>query len=235
MAPPTALVPQLKWAQRPDTVFLTVDCQDCENVKNTITNDKMSCEFTSNGKNFAFEFDFHAPIKSDDVLFNNKRCLEFLFKKEKDDEDSWPRINAGNKMKNLNADWNKWVDSDDEGEEFDASGMQGMPGGAGGMGGMPGMEGMGGMGGMPGMEGMGGRGGMPGMGGEGGGMDMAALQQMMAGMKGGGKGGDGPGGMDFSGMDFSKMGMGGEGGADEADSDDEDLPDLEDDEDAKVD
>jgi len=220
MAPPTALVPQLKWAQRPDTVFLTVDCQDCENVKNTITNDKMSCEFTSNGKNFAFEFDFHAPIKSDDVLFNNKRCLEFLFKKEKDDEDSWPRINAGNKMKNLNADWNKWVDSDDEGEEFDASGMQGMPGGAGGMGGMPGMEGMGGM---------------PGMGGEGGGMDMAALQQMMAGMKGGGKGGDGPGGMDFSGMDFSKMGMGGEGGADEADSDDEDLPDLEDDEDAKVD
>ena len=83
--------------------------------------------------------------------------IELVLKKK--EAGSWPSL--GNKKLNfVKIDWNKWVDSDDEGEDFDTDGMQGM-GGKGGMGGMGGM-GMGGKGGMGGMEGMGG---MPGMGG----------------------------------------------------------------------
>ena len=62
----------------------------------------------------------------------------YLPKKE---EASWGNVSA-TKQAYVKCDWSKWVDSDDEGEDFDTAGMGGMPGG---MGGMPG-----GMGGMPG-------------------------------------------------------------------------------------
>ena len=118
-----------------------------------------------------------------------RNILIRVSKKDKEQEEWWPRITA-EKVKNhfIAIDFDKWVDPDDSGDDkkadagqgdFDPSMMQGM----GGMGG--GMPGMGGMGG--GMPGMGGMGGMPGMGGAGG-MDMASMMAGMGGM-GGGAGG----------------------------------------------
>ena len=136
-----------------------------------------------------------------------------------------------NMKRTINEAWSK-AQSGKGGPPGEEGGMPGMPG-MGGMGGMPGMPGMGGMGGMPGMggmggmPGMGGMGGMPGMGGMGGAGGMEGLQQMMAGMGGGGGGGmGGAGGMEGLKEMMAQMG-GGMGGMGMPDLDDGgDAPDM---------
>lgn len=233
--------PNVLWAQREDALFVTIDLKDITDQKLEVTKEKITFSGKSNEKEYAFDFEWNKPIKADDVKISTKRLLELYIPKEDAEGDSWGKLNKEGKLAYLKIDWNKWADSDDEGENFDTAGMGGMPQGMGGMGGMPGMGGMGGMpgmggmgGGMPGMGGMdfsqmmGGMGGMPG-GGEGGmgGMDMASLMKGMG--KGGGDGG--MGGMDMAelmkGMGGMGMGgMGGEAGEGGDSDDDDDLPDL---------
>lgn len=121
---------------------------------------------------------------------------------EKAAAETWPRLtkDSGRHLSHIKVDWDKWVDSDDEGDDsFNPDALGDFTNLGGGMGGMPGMGGMGGMdlsamlGGMGGdMGGMGGMGAMGGM-----------------------------GDMDFSAAPPADVGAGGG-----ADSDDEDLPEL---------
>jgi len=224
----------VKWAEVSDSLFVTFEVSDAHDAKVACTEDSISFNCTSGKDTYSCDLKLKGKILPDDEETKwviTGRHVECHLKK--DESERWDCLLADKKLgKNLVfADFDRWIDSDDEGEgkEFDMGGMgggggmgMGGPPGMGGMGGMPGMggmggmPGMGGMGGMPGMgggmPGMGGMGGMPGMGGEGG-MDMAKLQEMMAQMKEGGAGGM-PGG------------EAGEDGEDGEDSDD--LPDLED-------
>lgn len=218
--------PNLKWAQRKDKVFITIDVPNCTNESIELTDDnQLKFKADSDGVTYAFDMNLFAEVDKEGSGWNTKgRNVIMTLAKKDVDQEYWPRM-MKEKVKNarIAIDWSKWVDEDDEGaakeepgmDGFDPAMMQGMGGGGGmpgmpGMGGgMPGMPGMGGMGGMPpGMEGMmGGMGGMPGMGGAGGpggmgGMDMEALMKQMQGM----------GGM---------PGMGGMGGGDSDDEDDE--------------
>lgn len=223
---------QIKWAEREDKVWVTVNHPSPTDVKTDLTATSLKVSFTARDQPYAFEFEFNKEIKVDDTKqsdLSKARLLEFCFFKAEDGD--WGKI-AKCKAPWIQVDWDKWADSDAEDEapgaggagDFDMSQMMGM-GGKGGGKGMPDMGGMGGMGDM-----MGGMGGMPGMGGEGGagGMDMAAMMQMMG---KGGKG-DGKGGMpDFSGLDMDALKgmMGGEGGDEAGGDSDDDLPDLEED------
>jgi hypothetical protein len=246
---PDTKFPKLKWAQRAEYVLMTVELADSENVAIDIDEETNTLIFSaqSAGSKYGFKLALFEKVSKDESKWNTKgrNVILNISKVDKEQEEWWPRLTK-DKAKNhqIVIDFDKWVDADDEPEEekggmgdMDPSMMQGMGGGGGGppgMGGMGGMPGMGGMGGMPGMggmggmPGMGGMGGMPGMGGGGpggpgaGGMDMAALQQMMAGMGGGGAGGaGGMGGMDPAKMQemMAGMGMGGGmgGGGDEDD------------------
>jgi len=162
--------PTVLWAQRPDSIFMTIDLKDVKDQVLDVTETKITFSGVSADVKYAFEFEFFAPIDQENSKINTRRLIElYLPKKE---EDSWSNV-AKTKQSYVKVDWNKWLDSDDEGEGFDTEGMGGMGGGMpGGMGGMPGMGGMGGMPGMGGMDfsqlmgGMGGMGGMPGMGGD---------------------------------------------------------------------
>jgi len=229
----TTMQANVKWAERDDKVWVTVQHASPEDVQTDISENNLKCTFKTKDQEYHFSLDFFKEIKKDDAKMSDlssSRLLEFCFPKA--EEGSWGKLSA-KKQSWISLDWDKWYDSDAEDEpsagpgggaggDFDMSGMQGMGGG--------GMPGMGGMGGMPGMGGMGG-GGMPGMGGMGGmgGMDMEAMMKSMGGMAGMG---GGEGGMpDFSNLNLDalkeQMGKGaGKGG--EGDSDD-DLPDLEDD------
>jgi len=216
-----------KWAQRTDTLYLTISLADVTDEKIDVTEKSLSFTGKSGGKEYACNFDFHAEVELEGSIWNvlaNSVQMK-LVKKEKDQE-FWPRLTS-DKLKEKNTvtiDWDKYVDEDEQDGDFDDANLAGGQQ----MGGMPGM---GGMGGMPGMGGPGGPGGMDmasmmaamgggGAGGPGGagGMDPAALQAMMAQMGGGGEGGM---------PDMSSM-MGGMGD-DEADSDDDDqdMPELE--------
>ena len=207
--------PKLKWAQRAECVLMTIEQADCEGIAIDIDESKNTLNFeaTSSGQKYGFSMELFDKVVKDESKWNTKgrNIIINVSKKDKEQEEWWPRLTK-DKAKNqqITIDWDKWVDPDDEPEDddkggmgdFDPSLMQGM-GGGGGMPGMPGMPGMGGMGG-------------PGAGG----MDMAAMQQMLAGM-GGGAGG--PGGMDPAKMKemMAGMNMGGD------DDDDDDAKDEE--------
>ena len=175
--------PIVKWAQRKDKVFLEIGLRDISNEKLDLTETSINFKGTSDGKEYAFDFELFAAINTEESKWNKTgfHMLVVLQKKEAD-QPFWTRVTKSPaKNQYIQIDWSKWVDEDEEEEEgdkglggLDPSQMQGFPG-MGGMGGMPGMgmpgmEGMGGMG-MPGMggmgmPGMGGMGGFPGMGGD---------------------------------------------------------------------
>jgi CS domain len=210
----TTLQPQLKWAQRKDKLYLTVDLQDCESPDVKVTNVDGSGKFefrgTAEGNQYELVVDLFGEVDTEDVQIANTARHAFLIVPKKEEGDHWPRLTKEKgKQNHIQVDWSKYIDQEDEEAGEDGFKPEGM-GSLGDMGGMGGMPGMGGMGGMPGMGGMGGMPGMGGAGGAPGGLDMAQLQQMMAAQGAGGMGD-----------------MGGAAGGEGDDSDDEDLPDLE--------
>lgn len=167
-----AKFPPLKWAQRADQVFITIELADCSDIKTDIdeANQKLifGATVTKDGvtTNYALDLELFEPIVKAGSKWNTKgrNVIFSVEKKDKEADEWWPRLTK-EKGKNplITIDWAKWKDQDEEDE------------GAGGDDPMAGMDMNafgGGMGGMPGMGGMG----MPGMGGAGaGGFDPAML------------------------------------------------------------
>ncbi|KAF8072731.1 P23-1 [Scenedesmus sp. PABB004] len=202
-----ALIPTVKWAQREAVVYLTIDVQDSKEPKLEVTNSEdgknghLTYRATASGgvedQEYALDLMLYGGVDKEKSRITISPRSVFLVL-EKSEAGTWPRLtkDTGRHLSHIKVDWDKWVDSDDEGDDaFDPSAMgdfSSLGGMGGGLGGMMG----GGMGGLAGMMG-GGMGGLDGI-------DFSAL--------GGGGGGDGE--------------PGGAGDAAGADSDDEDLPEL---------
>jgi len=194
----TTAVPLVQWAQRAETVLLTVNVTDAQDVKIEISDAfKFTCNDKS-GKAFACTIPLFAEVVAEESSNAIKdRAVEVKLQKKDTEAEYWPRLTKEKvKSNQIQIDWNRWKDEDEEADAPEGFGQ----------GGMPGM--------MGGMEGLGAPGG-PGMG-----MDMANLM--------GGMGGAGAGGMDMAEMlkNMGGMpGMEGAAGAEGADSDDEeDVP-----------
>eukprot|EP00033_Pygsuia_biforma_P000996 GCRY01001140.1.p1 GENE.GCRY01001140.1~~GCRY01001140.1.p1 ORF type:complete len:204 (-),score=34.20 GCRY01001140.1:127-663(-) len=153
--------PSLKWAQREDRVFVTVDLQDIAPVL-TFTENKFNFSAEKSGKKFEVEVETFKPIKPDECKWTvTGRHVEILLiKAEVDKDEWWPRLQKEKvKLPYIKIDWDKWVDEDDD--PVDDSALNAF-GGAGGEGGMPDMSAL--------MQQFGG-----GMGGNTAGMDMSKL------------------------------------------------------------
>lgn len=143
---PTLTAP-VKWAQRKESLFVTIDLPDVEpeTAKIDLTDKKLVFSGRSEGNDYTLELVFLHEIdsKSEDTKFRIKaRDISFyLVKKE---EERWARLLEDKTLQrtNVKCDFNKWVDSDEEDESnnFNVDGMGGMPGMGGGMGGMGGMD-----------------------------------------------------------------------------------------------
>ena len=232
----------MKWAQRDDCVYLTIELPDVKDEKIGLTAEKLSFEGTSgDGRKWAGEVELFLPVKPDESTWKvGPRSIAIklvkdldhekfsAFVKTQDDEKFWTRLLLDKAINKSQAkiDWDRNVDEfpdeDEKNKGGDTSTFDGGQGfGGGGGGGMPGMGGGpggpgGGMGGMD-MESLMAQmgGGMGGAGGPGG-MDMAAMMKQMGGGMGGGDMGGGEGDEDDEGDDD-------EGG------DDDDMPPLEED------
>ena len=146
-----SLLPPVKWAQRADTLFITIQLQDVDKETALIhlTNTTLTFQGTSQGKKYDLSIEFFKgndgiDSSSEDSKYSIKaRGVEFFLVKKK--EGFWPRLLEDKSLQktNVKVDFNKWIDSDDdEIDDFNTSDMDAM--GAG-MGGMPGMGGPGGM------------------------------------------------------------------------------------------
>lgn len=226
-------LPPIKWAQRSDSLYVTIDVIDIADANIDLQPTSLKFSGKSGETAYEIELEFFGEVdpEHEDTKYAVKpRNVHFHIMKKDKGEEFWPRLLKDKTLEktNVKLDWDRYVDDDEDeaAEGFDTSAMG--PGAMGMGGGMGGMPGMGGMGGMPGMGGMGGAGGM----------DLSALMSQMGGAGGAG----GAGGMDMASMMAQMGGAGGGmpdlsamGGApgEGADSDDDALPDLEEEEDDK--
>ncbi|EGR27029.1 prostaglandin e, putative [Ichthyophthirius multifiliis] len=109
------------WAQRRDRVLLTIHLRDVTNEKIELTPDHLTFEGTSDKNTYTGQVNFYKEI---DVEASKKTILGYgirfvLFKKEKE-ESYWPRLTKeGGKHNNIQSDWEKYIDSDEENEKGD--------------------------------------------------------------------------------------------------------------------
>ena len=171
--------PPMKWAEREDKVYLTIELQDAREVTIDIAGDGfVFSAIGPDGTSYAETLKLHKAVSKEKSTYaTTGRSVFVVLMKE--DAEWWERLVAKTEPKpaNLKVDFDRWADEDDAAGDVDVSGfdMQSMMGGMGGMGGMGDMGGMGGMGG-----GMGGEGMPPGMGDP---ASMKQLQDLIANMK----------------------------------------------------
>ncbi|KAJ4727666.1 HSP20-like chaperone [Melia azedarach] len=170
-------VPEVKWAQRADKIFVTVQLPDAKNAKVNLEPEGVFTFSASAGaENHVYELKLElfdkVNVEESKINIGVRSIFCILEKAEKG---WWKRLlrGEGKTPHYIKVDWDKWVDEDEDngGGDLDLGGMDfsnfGGMGGMEGLGGMGGMEGLGGMGGMGGMGGLGGMGGMGGLGGMG--------------------------------------------------------------------
>merc|ERR1712217_993805 len=119
-----SLKPDVLWAQRKDSVYVTIDLKEVQDMKVSLEADKLTFSGKVGGSLYEFTLEFYAPIKKEESKWSTKRLIEFCLKKE--GEDTWPSLQkAKGKVPWIKVDWKKWQDSDDEGEPagFDTNGM----------------------------------------------------------------------------------------------------------------
>mmetsp|Transcript_151506 Transcript_151506/g.264031 ORF Transcript_151506/g.264031 Transcript_151506/m.264031 type:complete len:167 (+) Transcript_151506:74-574(+) len=118
-----ALKPDVLWAQRPDSVFLTIDLKEVQDMKVTLEEKNLAFSGKVEGSLYEFSLEFFAPVKKQDCKWSAKRLIEFYLKK--DEAKAWSRLQAGGKVPWIKVDWKKWQDSDDEDEkgDFNLDGM----------------------------------------------------------------------------------------------------------------
>mmetsp|Transcript_121923 Transcript_121923/g.341302 ORF Transcript_121923/g.341302 Transcript_121923/m.341302 type:complete len:184 (-) Transcript_121923:68-619(-) len=126
-----SLTPDVLWAQRPDSVYLTIDLKDVQEIKVTLERESLTFSGRVGTSLYEFSLEFHAPIKREESKWSTRRLVEFCLMKEA--SESWPRLSKS-KLPWVKVDWAKWQDSDDEGEgkgAFDVDGMGDMSFGTG--------------------------------------------------------------------------------------------------------
>mmetsp|Transcript_13067 Transcript_13067/g.24035 ORF Transcript_13067/g.24035 Transcript_13067/m.24035 type:complete len:170 (+) Transcript_13067:55-564(+) len=119
-----ALTPDVLWAQRKDSIYLTIDLKEVSDLKVNLQEESLSFEGQAQGNLYKLNLEFHAPIKKDGSKWSCKRLVEFYLKKE--EESDWPRITKGKaKLPWIKVDWKRWQDSDDE-QEKEAFNLDGL-------------------------------------------------------------------------------------------------------------
>ena len=114
------LFPLTKWAQRKAYVFVTIYVADLVNQKIDLTPEgKLTFSAEAGGQNYGFALELFDGVKLDESKWNTKgRNIILNIKKANEEAEYWPRLTK-EKLKNsqIQIDWSRWVDEDDEGQD----------------------------------------------------------------------------------------------------------------------
>lgn len=143
--------PNIKWAERKDKIFVTIELNEVKDPKIDITEDNhLTFTGVAEGKTYSIDLElFGEVVKSESKWTLDTRNI-FLDIKKKTKGPYWNYLNKDKKKHNfIHVDWNRFIDEDEEDEKPEMGGFPGM----GGMGNnfmdMGGMGDMGDMGDMP--------------------------------------------------------------------------------------
>lgn len=122
MSTETAVPPPAVWAQRYDSIFLTLNIE-CSEPKYDFTENTMvfSGVGMPEGKKYELNVEFYNKINPEKVFAKNiKRCIEFVIAKADPQETYWPRLlKEKTKPHWLKVDFNRWEDEGSNDEETD--------------------------------------------------------------------------------------------------------------------
>jgi prostaglandin-E synthase len=127
----------VKWAQRKDSIYLTIALRDVKNEQVSLTDKTLKFSGDSDGKHWAIELEFLKDVDAEGSIFKvNPASVHFNIKKKNQDEEFWSRLlmDKAKEKNNVSADWSRWVDEDEGPEDFNMDGLDGGMG-MGGMGG----------------------------------------------------------------------------------------------------
>jgi len=118
--------PKVTWAERLDSIYLTIQVVSLQDRKLDITSDKLYFYGKDgNGKEYEFEIIFREPIDVDQTKQLNARWTELIMKKQK--PNLWRSILPKGQKNWVQCDWDRFIESDDEdgiAGQFDSSGME---------------------------------------------------------------------------------------------------------------
>ncbi|CAM9276299.1 unnamed protein product [Phaeothamnion confervicola] len=107
----------VKWAQRKDSVYLTIALPDVQEEDLKLLEDKLIFKGKSNGQEYALELEFLHPVDPADSTWKvlPRNIQMHVIKKDKD-ADFWERLLKDKKLEktNVSVDWDKYVDEDEE-------------------------------------------------------------------------------------------------------------------------
>jgi hypothetical protein len=109
----------IKWAQRSDCLFLTVDLHGISDDSVTFTETTMQFSGMSEEKYFEAHVEFYKPIVANRCQWKNHPLGVEIYVKKKDAE-FWPHLLKDKSLEKLNTvttDWNHYVDSEEEDEK----------------------------------------------------------------------------------------------------------------------
>ncbi|CAK60448.1 unnamed protein product (macronuclear) [Paramecium tetraurelia] len=111
--------PIVKWAQRKDNVFLTVEVRDLKDEKVELTTSSLKFSASAEGVNYVFEINFFADVVVEESKWTNYGLnVRFILSKKDKTASYWTRlIKEPHKLQYLQVDWTKYIDEDDEAEE----------------------------------------------------------------------------------------------------------------------
>ncbi|KAF1327415.1 Hsp90 co-chaperone p23, partial [Globisporangium splendens] len=125
-------VAPVKWAQRKDAIYVTVDLPDVKDEKVKLTNTNLTFSGTSNGEKYEVTLDFFKEVDVDakeSIWAKADRNVHFHIVKKDVDAEFWPRLLSDKHLEktNVTVDWSKYVDEDEEEEQggFDMSALNG--------------------------------------------------------------------------------------------------------------
>ena len=116
----SAKFPNLKWAQRKDMIFITIDLPDAKDpvIDLNPVGPVLKFDCTVKEQKYAFTLDLYQEVINEESKWNLKgrNILLNIVKKDKEAE-YWPRL-MKEKVKNphISVDWSRWIEEEDEDE-----------------------------------------------------------------------------------------------------------------------
>nr|XP_017255713.1 PREDICTED: uncharacterized protein OsI_027940-like isoform X2 [Daucus carota subsp. sativus] len=116
--------PTIKWAQRSDVLYITIELPDAEDVNTKLEPEgRLYFSATSGPDNLLYEVDIDLYDKVDVDVCADSLQMSFLRIYMKVESKWWSRLlkKEGKPPAFLKVDWNKWVDEDEQDEEDESN------------------------------------------------------------------------------------------------------------------
>lgn len=118
--------PPVEWAQRKDTILLTIQVEDCQVQSLDVQPDKLYFRGVGNAEKNTYEctLEFFKEVDpSGPKKIVTDRNIQLVISKKEKSEPFWPRLlKSSQKVHYVKVDFNKWRDEDEEEEEETGTG-----------------------------------------------------------------------------------------------------------------